>query len=283
MKSILELTKIKITILTTLSGLMGYYVAAGLMDVSFFMVGAGLFLLASGSSALNQFQERDWDAQMSRTKERPIPAGKIQPGAALLISFLLIIAGLGFIYAAGHVWALLFGMLAVVWYNFIYTPLKRISAFAVVPGAVIGSIPPAIGWVAAGRNLSDPVILVLMFFFFIWQIPHFWMLLLILSPQYEKAGYPSLLKVFNSQQLGRLTFIWTLATIVTSMMLPLFGILRHPILFFLLLIVIIWVLKESLVFLSLNKMNHFNIRRNFMAINVYALSVIALIIVQVGI
>jgi hypothetical protein len=87
----------------------------------------------------------------------------------------------------------------VLWYNGVYTFLKRKSPFAAIPGAVIGAIPPAIGWICGKGALSfDPQILALSFFFFIWQVPHFWLLLLNFGRDYEKAGFPSLTRIFNS-------------------------------------------------------------------------------------
>ena len=102
--------------------------------------------------------------------------------------------------------AALLGMLAVGWYNGIYTPLKRITAFAVVPGAIVGALPPAIGWVAGGQSLGDMRLLALGFFFFMWQIPHFWILTVRCGSDYQAARIPSLTAIFSSAQLARITF-----------------------------------------------------------------------------
>jgi len=119
-----------------------------------------------------------------------------------------------------------FGGLAVLWYNGVYTPLKRLTAFAVAPGALIGALPPAIGWTAAGGSAGDLRLLALAFFFFIWQVPHFWLLLFKYGEEYAEAGFPSITRLFSTTQLGRLTFVWMLATAAASLLLPLYGVSR---------------------------------------------------------
>ncbi len=130
------------------------------------------------------------------------------------------------IYIGSGFLALQLALLALIWYNAIYTPLKKKTAFAVVPGSVIGALPPLVGWVAGGGSLADPRALIIAFFFFIWQVPHFWLLLLKYGKEYEKAGYPSLTSIYSSKQIKYTTFIWTFATAVTALMLPVFGIVN---------------------------------------------------------
>ena len=119
------------------------------------------------------------------------------------------------------------GLLNLVWYNFVYTLLKRRTPFAIVPGSLVGAIPPAIGWAAAGGSLLDPQIIIIAFFFFIWQIPHFWLLLLVMDQDYQQAGFPTLTQIFNHAQLSRITFIWIVSTAVTGLLIPLFGIVSE--------------------------------------------------------
>jgi protoheme IX farnesyltransferase len=163
---------------------------------------------------------------MERTKKRPIPAGTVKPWAALVLSALLAAGGFSLLLAwCGPVPASL-GGLALLWYNGLYTPLKRVTAFAVIPGAVIGALPPAIGWTAAGAGVRDPRLFALVFFFFVWQVPHFWLLLFKHGEDYERAGFPSLTRLFMRPQLARLTFVWMLCTAAASLLLPLYGLLR---------------------------------------------------------
>ena len=129
----------------------------------------------------------------------------------------------------------------LVSYNFIYTPLKKVTAFAVVPGSVIGAIPPMIGWSAAGGVLTDPTILIVASFFFIGQIPHFWLLLLLFGDQYKLAGLPSLNQVFSEIQIKRLTYTWTLTTVAAAL-LVLFFVFSNRTIFFVLLLYVFYLL-----------------------------------------
>ena len=103
-------------------------------------------------------------------------------------------------------------LFTIFWYNVIYTYSKRITAFAVVPGAITGALPPLIGWVAAGGGIFDKPIVFVEFLFFTGQIPHFWLLILKYGEEYKKAGIPSLTEVLSRTQIGRLTFTWVVAS-----------------------------------------------------------------------
>ncbi len=225
---LLELTKIRITSFVTLTTAFGFVVASGSINGKIILPLLGVLLLACSAAVINHFQERKTDALMERTKSRPLPSRKVRPVTALLISFVLLMAGsLVLTFSAGVV-ALGLGLLNLIWYNFIYTPLKKKTAFAIIPGSLVGAIPPAIGWVAGGGSLSDPRIAIISFFFFIWQIPHFWLLLFIFGKDYESAGFPSLTKIFSMNQLGRITFIWILTSIIICLFLPVFGLVKSP-------------------------------------------------------
>jgi protoheme IX farnesyltransferase len=223
-KIFFELTKVKITSFVTVTTAFGYIAASGKIDLMILPVLFGVLLLAFGSAALNHYQEKDFDAKMNRTKSRPIPSGRISPDNVLKISLVLILLGSVILILWTNLLALGLGLLNVIWYNFIYTLLKQKSPFAIVPGSLVGAIPPVIGWVAAGGSLLDPQIIIIAFFFFIWQIPHFWLLLLVMDKDYQQAGFPTLTQIFNHAQLSRITFIWIISTAVTGLMIPLFGI-----------------------------------------------------------
>jgi protoheme IX farnesyltransferase len=224
----LELGKVRIASLATMSMITGFILAAGGVRVDMILPTIGVFMLACGSSALNQIQDRDLDGLMQRTMGRPLPSGRVGLVYAGLMSAFCLAAGSFLILVGSNLLAMELGLLAVCWYNLLYTPLKRVSAFAAVPGGVVGAIPPVIGWVAAGGYIFDPRILAVAFFFFIWQIPHFWLLLLFsCARDYEKAGLPSLTRYFSNEQLARITFMWILATAVTCLAIPLFGIIEN--------------------------------------------------------
>lgn len=222
-----ELVKIRITSFVTVTTAFGYIAFTGRFDLKLIPVLLGVLLLAFGSAALNHFQEKDFDFMMDRTKGRPIPSNRISSINAFKIALILILSGSIVLLLGSNLLATGFGLLNLIWYNFIYTYLKRKTPFAIVPGSLVGAIPPVIGWVAAGGSLVDPQIAVIAFFFFIWQIPHFWLLLLVLDKDYRQAGFPTLTEVFNREQLSRITFVWIIATAVTGMLIPLFGIVNN--------------------------------------------------------
>ncbi len=217
------LCKARISLFASLSAATGFALAAGRGAVSFCALCAGVFLLACGACALNQYQARDVDARMARTARRPLPSGKIRPGYALTIAGFLILCGEGLLLFAQTAIVPILGLAALLWYNGVYTGLKKRSAFAVVPGALVGSIPPAMGWTAGGGQLSDPALFALVFFFFLWQVPHFWLHLLSYGKEYAVAGLRSLTEIFSEDQLKRLTFQWVSATAVSALLLGLCG------------------------------------------------------------
>ncbi len=279
-KLIVELGKMKITFAVSLTTIAGYVLANGGFDSGLMLPTLGIFLLACGSSVLNHYQEREKDALMERTKNRPIPSGQISPKGALIIALIFIISGSYLIYYGSNFLAMQLGLLALIWYNGIYTPLKKKTAFAVVPGSVIGAIPPIVGWVAAGGSITNPQILILAFFFFIWQVPHFWLLLLKYGKEYEKAGFPSITSIYTETQIRNITFIWTLATAIASLMIATFGIMNSYITRILLLVAAIW-LVIGFADLIINKNKVFNPFKYFMKINYFVLAVLVLLTLDV--
>lgn len=275
-KIFFELTKVKITSFVTVTTAFGYIAATGKITLMIVPVLFGVLFLAFGSAALNHYQEKDFDAKMNRTKGRPIPSGRISPDSVLIISMTLIVSGSVILILWTNLLALGFGLLNLVWYNFIYTLLKRKTPFAIVPGSLVGAIPPVIGWAAAGGSLLDPQIIIIAFFFFIWQIPHFWLLLLVMDKDYQQAGFPTLTQIFNHAQLSRITFIWIISTAVTGLMIPLFGIVAD-----------LWINLGLFVSAALLSWKAFGLliestdfsafRLNFRYINYFALIVVFLI------
>ena len=273
---ILELGKVKITFFVAISTSVGYILNSGKFEWRMLFVAIGVFLLACGSSALNHYQERDFDTQMERTKGRPIPSGRVTSFYAIVVSSFLVIFGSAVIYFSSNFTALILGLIALIWYNVIYTPLKRRYAFAVVPGSVIGALPPMIGWTASGGNVFDMKILSLALFFFIWQIPHFWLLLLLHAKDYEKAGFPTLTKIFNDLQIGRITFIWIAALVTSCLLIPLFNISLSFYAIVILFLLGVWLMWKTKGILS-NYLERIIFRKAFLSINLYVLAVVLII------
>lgn len=274
---LLELTKFRISLFSTLSTFAGFILARRGLSSDMILPILGVFLLASGSCALNQYQERQNDHLMERTQGRPIPSKKLSPSTALKISIGLLLFGSILLYFGAHWSALGLGLFAVLWYNGVYTFLKRKSAFAAIPGALVGAIPPVIGWISGKGFFSlDPQILAISFFFFIWQVPHFWLLLLNFGRDYEKAGLPSLTRIFTSAQLSRITFIWIFATAAACMMIPLFGIVESHTIQGGLLVAAFWLMWKSLRLLTA-KGRKFSLPFTFKTVNSYAVVVMILL------
>jgi protoheme IX farnesyltransferase len=231
-KSYVTLCRVTISLFAACSAATGFFLAPHHRIPGVLLPAAAVFLLACGASALNQYHERDVDAKMERTRQRPLPSGMISPAQALSLALVLMISGLLMFVIAGKVTAMVLSLFACLWYNGIYTQLKRITAYASVPGALVGAVPPAIGWSAAGGALGDVRLLALCFVFFMWQIPHFWLLIIRRGDEYQKAGLPSLAAVMSTAQISRVTFVWIFAASVACLLLPLYGTIRSPLVYY---------------------------------------------------
>lgn len=273
---IVELTKLRITVFVTLTTGFGFIAYTGEINSGILAPLAGILLLSSGSAVINHYQERDTDALMSRTKFRPIPSGRISPANALTLAVILVFAGSIILITGSGFVALSLGLLNLIWYNGVYTPLKKRNAMAIIPGSLVGALPPLVGWTAAGGSLADPKILILAFFFFIWQIPHFWLLLLVFGRDYEKAGFPTLTQIFDSEQLSRITFMWILAVVVTSLLIPLFGIVENVYIDYAILASGLWLSWNSMKLLNSNS-GKIYFRFAFRDINLFAVLVVILL------
>lgn len=275
----LALTKFRISAVSTLTAAMGYiaysrHVALGLLSSVL-----GTLLLAMAASALNEVQESQIDAQMERTRTRPLPSGVVTSNAATGLALVLAVLGVVVLYATrGGIPALL-GILALVWYNGIYTPLKRITAFAVVPGSVIGALPPAIGWTAAGGALAHPALLAMCFVFFMWQVPHFWILSLRHQHDYARAGFPTLGAIFSSSQIHRLIFTWTSASVAASGLMLVFQSVSGVIASVIMIAAGVWLIWRFSWMLGATG-DDSRLRASFMDINWYALVLMAAVMLD---
>jgi protoheme IX farnesyltransferase len=216
-----ELIKYKLSIAVVLSAVAGYYLKTNIFDKHLLLLASGIFFLASGAAVLNQYTERISDSIMERTKNRPIPSGKIDASRALWLSLALLFIG-GFLLLINGIAPFTLGIINVALYNLLYTYLKKKSILSIIPGALVGAVPPLIGFSSAGGNINNVNILVFSGFMFLWQLPHFWLILIKYGREYEKAGFASLSSYLAEIQIKHLIFFWV---ILTTIFLFMFGIL----------------------------------------------------------
>ena len=149
---------------------------------------AGTGLVAAGASALNQLLEKDSDALMRRTENRPLPSGRLQPVEVLVFGVILSVIGLGYLaWTMPHRLGVLVAGATLVSYVLLYTPLKRHTTLNTLIGAVPGALPPVIGWTAVTGTLDEGV-MVLFLIVFLWQVPHFLAIAWIYREDYARAG-----------------------------------------------------------------------------------------------
>ncbi|MGC6479255.1 MAG: heme o synthase [Flavobacteriaceae bacterium] len=213
----LELTKFRLAISVMFSSLAGYVLAAEIYDLTtLLLLWVGGYGMVGASNAFNQILEAEFDAQMKRTQNRPIPTGRMSKATALLIGTALTIMGSLVLYYINARTAF-FGLLSLLMYVAIYTPLKRKTSFSVFVGAFPGAIPFMLGWVAAtGRFGIEPGVLFMVQFF--WQFPHFWAIGWMLEEDYNRVGFKMLPSGGANRQTGFLIVLYTLWTVVVSLL-----------------------------------------------------------------
>ncbi len=215
----LELTKPRITGMVVLTTGVGFLMAsrAPLPALTLAAALAGTGLVAAGAAVLNQVIERVTDAAMQRTRQRPLPAGRITPAAASRFGGLITAAGL-LLLILGCGW-LAASLALATWasYLFVYTPLKRMTPLATLVGAVPGALPPVIGWSAAGGSLGAGAF-ILFAILFLWQVPHFLAIAWLYREDYARAGFP-MLPVLDREGsfTARQTLVHSLALLAVSL------------------------------------------------------------------
>ncbi len=214
-----DLFKARLTLLVLLTTLVGFYVGfSGRLDfLLLFHTMLGTALLASGAAALNQLLEREHDARMERTEDRPLPSGRMQPETVLILGGLC--GGFGLIYLALAVNLLtsLLGAITLASYLFVYTPLKRVTTLNTIVGAIPGALPPLMGWAAARGDISRGGWSLFAILFF-WQLPHFLAIAWIYREQYSRAGFVMLPVVDPAgQRTGRQAVSHTLGLLPVSL------------------------------------------------------------------
>ncbi len=271
-KDILELSKVKITFAVAFTTITGYIVAEGHYDMTTVLATIGIFFMACGASVINHIQERRTDKVMERTQNRPLPSGRFKVGQAWILAAFHVLVG-SIILGRLNILALLLSWLALIWYNLVYTVLKKHTPHAVIPGSLIGAIPPLVGWAATDTTLLDSRAWALALFFFLWQIPHFYLLSMKYGEQYRKAGIPTLKEKYSEPKMKKLIFFWVISSAISAFLLVIVGVPGSLIGKIILLLSSVGII---LIFMKpiLHPTDTFKPIRYFLRINYYALVVI---------
>jgi protoheme IX farnesyltransferase len=218
---LVALTKPRVLLMVLATTLIGYFVAlsgaADYVRVAHLLLGT--LLAAGGTLALNQYVERDIDARMERTKQRPVPAGRLQPLEALLFAGGLTSLGVGYLAVGVGVPAATLTAATTLLYIGVYTPLKRRTAWCLAVGAVPGALPPVTGWVAARGDLG-PGAVVLFGILFLWQLPHTLAIAHLYASDYARAGVRVPSAVGSLGAKPEQAIVWSTLALVTVSLLP---------------------------------------------------------------
>lgn len=212
-----QLTKVGLSLSVVFSSLAGYLLAVDQINfVTLILLAIGGYLMVGASNAFNQIIEKDTDALMKRTMNRPLPAGRMHVSTAFVVAIAFTIVGLAILYSINPKSAL-FGALSIFLYTSIYTPLKSVTPLAVFVGAIPGAIPFMLGWVAATNDFSiEPGMLFLIQFF--WQFPHFWAIAWLQFDEYKKAGFNLMPMGKKNKKAVIQIIIYTICLILVSIL-----------------------------------------------------------------
>ncbi len=216
-----EITKIRLSLSVVFSSIAGYLLGADIVSfTTLILLAFGGYFMVGASNAFNQIIERDLDALMDRTKNRPIPAGRMSVNTAFTIASIFTLFGIVILYIINPKTAM-FGAISIFLYTSAYTPLKTKTPLSVFVGAIPGAIPFMLGWVAATDDFGiEPGILFMLQFF--WQFPHFWAIGWFLHDHYQKAGFNMLPTGKQDKGTAMQTILYTVWTILVSII-PVFG------------------------------------------------------------
>jgi len=216
-----EITKMRLSLSVVFSSIAGYLLGAETVDfTTLFLLALGGYFMVGASNAFNQIIEKDLDALMDRTKNRPVAAGRMSVNVAFTIACLFTVLGIGILYSINQQTAM-FGAISIFLYTCVYTPLKTKTPLSVFVGAIPGAIPFMLGWVAATNDFGiEPGTLFAVQFF--WQFPHFWAIGWFLFDDYKKGGFFMLPTGKQDKGTAKQTIMYTVWTLLVSIV-PVFG------------------------------------------------------------
>ncbi|MFC5194603.1 heme o synthase [Bizionia hallyeonensis] len=216
-----EITKMRLSLSVVFSSIAGYLLGAETVDfTTLFLLALGGYFMVGASNAFNQIIEKDLDALMDRTKNRPVAAGRMSVNVAFAIACLFTVLGIGILYSINQQTAM-FGAISIFLYTCVYTPLKTKTPLSVFVGAIPGAIPFMLGWVAATNDFGiEPGTLFAVQFF--WQFPHFWAIGWFLFDDYKKGGFFMLPTGKQDKGTAKQTIMYTVWTLLVSIV-PVFG------------------------------------------------------------
>ena len=222
-----KLVRLRLVLMNGIAAVAGYLLFPGEAEASeVFCIFLGVAFLAAAGSALNQVLERQNDALMQRTRNRPIPNGDLTVAAAVSIGGGCVLCGTVALSAGGGLIPTLTGLAALSWYLFVYTPLKRRTSLALAIGALCGAVPPLIGWTIAGGEPYQFQVVLLAVIMYLWQVPHFWLLQRRHEEDYRRAGFCLFNPSGSERSIIPICLVWVAAMIATALMLPAFGIIK---------------------------------------------------------
>ncbi len=251
-KLYLELTKPRLSLMSVITAMIGYLAAVPYSYMDWgrtVLVVLGTALCAGGVAALNQWMERDTDALMQRTADRPLPRGFLAPGSAFVFGWLLCIAGLAVLFKLVNGMSAFLALATIVAYLALYTPAKRWSRWNTEIGAISGALPPMIGWAAAGRT-NPGLGWALFALLYAWQMPHFFALAWTYRKDYAAAGMPmASVEDPTGTAVSRRAFVWTGLMVAAALWPTLLGYCTWYYFVFSL-VLGLWVLRSAFYFLD---------------------------------
>ena len=221
-KNYIEITKPRLSVVVVFSSIAGYFLAANTYDLwTILLLVVGGYFLVGSSNVFNQIIEKDLDALMKRTRNRPLPTGRVSVQSAWIYGLIMALSGIYMLYLINFATAF-FGALSIVLYAAIYTPLKTRTPLCVFVGAFPGAIPYMLGWVAASGNFGiEPGTLFMLQFF--WQFPHFWAIGWMLENDYKAGGFKMLPTGAADKGTAMQIILYTIWTVMVSLI-PVFGV-----------------------------------------------------------